>query len=42
MKKETAIYVACGVLFVILVVLLVFEMQNPEGGVKLIAHLLGN
>lgn len=38
-KKDTAVIVACVVLFVLLVVLMLFERQNPNGGVKLVASL---
>lgn len=41
LKKDTIIIAGCVVLFAILVLLLLFEMKNPEGGVKLIAHLFG-
>ena len=41
LKKNTAVIVACVVLFVLLVALLLFEMQNPEGGVKLLGELFG-
>lgn len=42
LKKDTIIIAASVVLFVILAVLLFIEMKNPEGGVRLIANLLGN
>lgn len=41
LKKNTAVIVACVVLFAVLVALLLFEMQNPEGGVKLLEGLFG-
>ena len=40
-KKDTAVIVACVVLFVLLVALMFFERQNPDGGVKFVASLLG-
>lgn len=42
LKKDTIIIVASVVLFAVLAVLLFCEMQNPEGGVRFIANLLGN
>ena len=42
LKKDTIIIAASVVLFIVLAVLLFFEMQDPEGGVRLIAKLLGN
>ena len=41
LKKDTIIIAASVLLFVILVALLVCEMQNPEGGVKLLEGLFG-
>lgn len=42
LKKDTLVILGCVVLFVILAALLIFEMQNPEGGVAMIANLFGN
>ncbi len=36
LKKDTVVIIGCVVLFAVLAALLLFEMKNPEGGVKLL------
>ncbi len=39
LKKDTVVIVGCVVLFVVLAALLLFEVKNPEGGVKLFEEI---
>lgn len=41
-KKETFVIIGCVILFVLLAVLCVCEMNNPEGGVAIIQNLISN
>ncbi len=41
-KKDTLVIIASVLLFVILAALLFLEMKNPEGGMELMAGLLGH
>lgn len=40
-EKKTLVTVGCVVLFVLLVALMIFEMNNPQGGVEILNGIFG-